>query len=233
MVIPEMISKFITSWEGATLVKISYMDVNSKCVAKTIHLQDYIRLLNGATSFEVEPDIINVGKLPKGYVDASISTDGSFKAVIKVEKHEDFFSLNGHKSKNYVIPFPTLLFYLSIGKTGNILSGNVFALKDGELKDDTILYQYPFGNVNSKGHICFGSIQEKAKTLSELDNIVTAFFQSATSNHYYVPEVYSTLNLPQEALADYLSELKEFPENILIPSPGFKTYKAVYNEFFK
>lgn len=234
MVVPELMSKFITDKNGQTLVKVSYNDVYDNSVTKTISLEDYINLLKGATTFEKEADEIKIGALPKGFVDGSVSSDGSLKAIIKIDKNTHFFALKEDSiQKNYFLPFPRLLFFLSTGKNGKIISGNVFAIKDEEIKENTIFYQYPFGNVNSSGSICFGNINEKATCLKEMDNIIFSFFNSITSSHYYNSKIYSCLNLSQLALAEHLSTLKEFPDEILIPSAGeYRDYKSMYHAFF-
>ena len=52
-----------------------------------------------------------------------------------------------------------------------------YALKEDEPTQESVLYNYPFGNVYNDGHICFGNIKEniikKDKTIlsNELENI--------------------------------------------------------------
>lgn len=141
------------------------------------------------------------------------------------------FYMNVAGEKN-IMPYPSLLFLLTESE-GILRSSKCFTVKEktvNELHPDSIIHAFPFGNVKaSDGHICWGNnAMNKNEGFKGLRSAVTLFL-TAESNMDYVSYGASykgrTKNYP--ALLASLKEKESFPNNILVPSPVFKTFKEL------
>lgn len=211
---------FIPDKVGNTLVNINYMGKREQ-LRKTVTLESFIKLLT--KSHQKAPEYTKIGKLPKGYVNGAVGSDGSFKAVIHVPGKRQ--CLNFYNSRHFFVPFPDLYFCFSVQKDGTVARKLCFA-HDGVSKN---LFCYPFGNVNNDGQICMGNIMCKAKTMLELERIIEDFFMSVTNNDYVSSHLPRQFN-DQLQLIEALEKRKSnsYPRAYLIENE--KTVQSVVEE---
>lgn len=141
-----------------------------------------------------------------------IYKDGKEKIFLKREKLVSHFCCY---DTIYNVHTPSLVFIVNL--RDSILTGvSVFAIKDDIIKEDTKLYHYPFSNVYSTGHICFGSNNVKDKEIRDMRSLLTipAMFLSMPSTHDLHKNV-NTYDLQSRSLYSYLEE-NEFDENKLV-----------------
>lgn len=187
--IDQVDSSIIVKDDGATLVKIKIILSNGECETKTITFDDYCQWLLGAK--EERRSYVHVNEeRPQYFFDGCLSNEtGCFRVQLFVpkEKHQMV-------SKNFdfaeSITYPALLFDLTFEKSKPTRKC-VYALKVKDAKDikpDTPLYRYPYGNVSSDGSICMGNIAVKCE-FSESSKFVEEFFLGIDEGHYYQPKV--------------------------------------------
>lgn len=204
-----------------------------------IHLSKYINiqsLLNALTNSVVSEDrFYRLGKMPHNYYDGMILRDENDKISGKVA-----LSVPSHRSTvhfedtDYQICFPALFFCFII-ESSKITKTYVFALKGDHWKEDDILYNYPFGNVDTYSHVvCWGSNQLPViENLQTLDVVVSLFYDSPTNNDYYAAgesTVWKEDNL--RTVLERLNGQEKFPEKILVQT-NYKTIGNYLNTIFK
>jgi len=159
-----------------------------------------------------KPDASRLGQLPDGYVDALYVDSENFKVCIEVPAGIRNITYYGDV---FFIPFPALLFRLTVSK-GKIVSSKVVAELNG------YCYCYPFGNVYTDGRICWGSTAlPKITCLSDVNQVIQLFFGSETNNDLYsagrnVPNKKQYVN--QRGLFEFLEKKLKFPKRDLIPT---------------
>lgn len=182
---------------------------------------DIKELLKELSDSAVSENLMHrIGKLPQHYYDGAISRESGAlngKIVMIVPKGKRH---TVYENTRYHIPFPTLLFNFVI-TDGRITKTLVYALKGKRYRDNSVLYNYPFGNVSLYAHtVCWGHNTLPAiDDLQKLDVICSLFYDSPSNNDYYTPTKssswdYSNLRGVYEKLQDF----EEFPEEILVPS---------------
>lgn len=103
------------------------------------------------------------------------------------------------------VGWPRML--MEVSKQDNKFRLRVFSIKDNEpITPETMLYRFPFGHVNEKGYICWGSVEKKNEAP---DSIINAFLTSKFSGHGIKLDVYQ--------LAHSLDG-NDFPDDLLIPT---------------
>lgn len=157
---------------------------------------------------------LRIGQLPAGFIDGTISADGSRQALIKVPGRVRILRYH-EESNTYEVPFPDLIFHLSADKDGRVCTKKVWAIdKKGQL------YGYPFGNVTvPDGNICFGNIFAntglKVKSFMDLGIVVEHFFSSITSDDYWRGSRVNNMFSRQMELLKFLQGKETFPEELL------------------
>lgn len=146
---------------------------------------------------------------PPNCVKASINRKGERRAEFVIPGRKRIFFYYGDQ---YVIPMPTLHFKLETVSGGK---GWVWVEEKGKK------YLYPFGNVGTDNHICFGNVtRDKVKDFSDFINWVESFFSSKTNDDYYNQKavVVDGERISQRELLSRLQDMETFPEEWLIPT---------------
>lgn len=120
------------------------------------------------------------------------------------------------------LPYPSCIFYISAA-SGVLLNSSCFAVKEKgieELREDTQLYAFPFGNVYpANGSICWGS--NNMKGLNSYEDLRTAIikFYSSESNSDYVSVGKSFRGARNyNEFLKKLRKRKDFPDDSLVLS---------------
>lgn len=211
----ELISKIKD--DVADVVRLQIIDNQGKVTAKVITFQEYIHLLY--ESQETTNAMQRIGQLPNGYFDGAIhpTQEKTFRCVIVLPATQIPIT---YQNSEYVIPFPSLVFYFEV-ESGRITGSRVWALTDERPNERSMLYAYPFGNVYKDARICWGgnSLPELS-TMKELDGVISLFFGSPTNDDLFnATDKFSTdapeYVLTQRALFETLKGMETFPKQIL------------------
>ena len=203
-------SELVLDELGNGLMRVN-LGVGGMEETKLLAIDDYLTLLGDATFSNVK-NHIRIGCLPDGFYDGSIASDdpSSFEIVLIKEAQKKAMTYGG---RHWYIPFPRLVFYLSVSK-GKITDRYCYAIKKDTTNEDTPVYLYPFGNVSPDGSICMGNvITNKLENISMAEKFIADFFMSETSNDYYDKK--NQTGLSQSELLYRLKDKEEFPEEWL------------------
>lgn len=211
----ELISKIKD--DVADVVRLQVKDDDGKVTSKVITFSEYINLLY--ESQEATSALQRIGRLPHGYFDGAIhpTQDKTFRCVIVLPRTQMPVVYQGTE---YIVPFPSLVFFFVVD-TGRITDSKLWALKDENPSENSMLYAYPFGNVYDTGQICWGSNQLPDVTcMKDLDAVVSLFFGSSTNDDLFNPQRRFVGNAPeyvlsQRALFETLKGMETFPTEIL------------------
>ncbi|MDD3797436.1 MAG: hypothetical protein PHE06_16010 [Lachnospiraceae bacterium] len=209
--------KFGGSYYKAAHVEI--IDENNIHSAKYVNIN---QLLNELTGSKVEDErFYRIGKMPQNYYDGVIRRGAddqlSGQILITIPKQKTTMQF---ENTRYNMCFPALLFSYSITNC-KIQQTQVYALKGNKWNDKSMLYNYPFGNVNTYGHsVCWGSNTLPAvESLQTLDVVCSLFYSSPCNNDHYNRErstKWKKNNLRE--ILEKLKQMKEFPDKILVAS---------------
>lgn len=109
---------------------------------------------------------------------------------------------------------PTLIFTFKIYE-GMIMNGYVCCAKDPIITEDSRIYYYPFGNVYSDSHICFGGnnmSNHKICDYTQLHSMPSRFLLMPTSDTYTQKSKYKMVT---NELCEYLTNNKFDKEMLL------------------
>lgn len=179
-----------------------------KEVVKTLSFEDYKSTVLGVGVSR----IVRVGQLPFGFVDGG-AAQGQFEAIIEIPggRRPIFYF-----DKEFLVPFPKLVFYL-FAENNHVVSSCVVAKgKEGRY------YYYPYGNVYQDAHICWGgNALPLIENLKDFDKIVNLFFSAGTKDDLYRGPKMTVegkeVVLTQRDLIKYVSAMDAFPEELLRP----------------
>lgn len=198
----EMTARFTDKLSNEVKVQVFHDD--GECISKSIYFRDFVKLLSKSMVDEGGSGNLRLGKLPKGYYDGSIDPfkPDTFSCI--VTRPAQVLPLQYYDSV-FRVPYPALVFAFH-SEGGNITASRCFAVLDENVKDDTALYHYPFGNVYEEdGHICWGNINlSEFDTLKSIDRLV-ALFNGSESNS----DLYRGYNSGFKALRSMLEELQK------------------------
>ena len=187
---------------------------------KYISMEDLLKLLSNS-KYEEKSKEYRIGTLPQYYFDGTINRDDeerlSGKIVLTIPKRKGTIQF---ESTSYEICFPPFLFCFSLLE-GRISETCVFALKGEKWNRNSRLYNYPFGNVNTRDHkVCWGKNQlPYIDSLHQLDMVCSLFFDSPTNNDYYTKGVSTKWKYDNlRGVLERLQKKSSFPERILVPS---------------
>lgn len=151
---------------------------------KKITVQDTIDILNSSAEID---HTCRIGKMPEGFLDAEFDFSSlSGKVAVYVPKHTQLTDFNGEKA---MVPFPNLILMYKYSK-GVHQGTAAFATVENNIRrinDNTILYNYPFGNVTpGTGKVCWGSNRhEPIERISEVNIFTDKFLNSSTNSDLY------------------------------------------------
>lgn len=189
-----------------------------KVTKKRVALCDYLLILQKSVS-----NIgFRIGKLPSGFYDGFLDSDGlGFKCIIVIPKGVKPLI---YYDAIYNIPFPTMVWNFTV-RCNELKKSQVFVAKTDDIKDNTKLFKYPFGNVYDDGRICWGgNLNKEIRTIREVEKVISTFFGSSTNDDLW--KVGTKISLPtsndsrclQRGLIESLVGEEIFPNEILVPT---------------
>lgn len=198
------------------------------CTSKKILCSQLLTILNN--SMEDSNNYLELGEMPRGYLDGKVSDLNPLSAKILL------FIPQGVKSATYEntvfrVPMPNMLMRISIFK-GRQTQTSIFCLKNDMTKQkvqDAIRekkkfpwYQYPFGNVGDDGSICWGNNTFKSlKKIKEVELFPIVFFDSPSNDDYYKQSRTNLDFKDVRMLYEYLIKKEKFPDEILVSGGEF------------
>lgn len=213
-------AQFTIEGETPNIVKVEILETIQglkKVFTKRINYNDFVKIINNS---QIVEKMLRIGKLPSGFYDGNIDVNGGgFECLIVVP--EGIKPLMYYESL-FTVPFPSLLFYFKV-RDGRVVSSSVHAMVSENVNDKTLLYKYPFGNVDEDGTICWGkNIVNKINDLRSIEKAVSMFFGSPTNDDFWSVE---NIKIPstdsrvlQRGLIESLVGKKRFPDKILVPT---------------
>ena len=179
---------------------------------KNLTVEETLKLL-GKSTYEKDAKFYDPGEKPYGYVRhfASDRCDTFKIAVLYPAKKRGIRYFND----TYFVPYPDVLYLYEVRK-GYVQTKRCFAIKDKEIKPDTKLYAFPFGNVTgSSGAMCYGNIKlPKLKNMSEIGQVVDLFLAGDVNDDLWHGNI--SKKLKQYELFQLLENKKMFPKNLLV-----------------
>lgn len=214
-------------------VRVELVDDSGIHTAKYVDAGQFLNALNGAGV--KEDNLCRIGKLPQHYYDGAIKRDaemaisGKVQLIIPPAKTVVQF-----ENTRYEIPFPALLFFYSIQK-GKVTNTEIYALKGGQWNEKSVLYNYPYGNVNPCSHsVCWGTnVLPEVTDLQKLDVVCSMFYTSPCNNDLYMAgksTVWKIENLRN--VFEQLKKRQDFPDEILVNS-GKGTVGSLWRNFLE
>lgn len=182
---------------------------------KTLSFGDYKELLGMATKV-VEDNYVTIPKLPKYFHEggATKKQDSFWVALfVPSSKKQFYYQTTGEM---LFVPYPNMLFLLKV-KKGVVSSKFCYAVADSELKDDSVMYQYPYGHVDIDGSICMGSCSKKIALISKADSFVEQFILGANQGHYYTNNQMTLKDVSLRELLGLVEKKGYFPSEWLKP----------------
>lgn len=158
-------------------------------------------------------------KSPDGFLLGAHSKSGK-KAIFVVPESK---RLMRYEDETYYIVFPNMLFYFE-SQSGKLMNKFAYCFqgKLADLNADTQLLQYPFGNVNNSGDICFGGNSMEFNSYDDFLKAIEVFFSAKTNNDYFSGKKNNSGVQTQQGLLIKLSDFDEFPYQWLVPQVGMK-----------
>lgn len=148
---------------------------------------------------------------------AGSAKDNTLSAVFFIPAESRFMNVLGEKC---ILPYPSVIFAMT-AENGRLTSSKCYAVKEkntGELRMNSALYSFPFGNVQpGSGHICWGNNKlPQLGTYTDMREAVTMFFCSESNKDYVrAGETFKGY----KSFEDYLRALKKmdkFPQKALV-----------------
>lgn len=216
-------AEYVTDTHQDAFWRVSVRE-DGKVQTKVLTQEQFANTLRAGTIQKKEKKLFSLGKLPYGYIDAKIASDGTYDICVLYPKRK--YGIRYYKD-TYRIPYPNVLYIFSV-KNSIVQSKLCFAVKDADIRkgisDKTPLYSFPFGNVSAgSGSMCFGNIpMPKIPKMEGIDKLVQLFLNGDVNDDLYSPSSCSTKNCKQFELYRYLEGKKTFPDSILVPSSEYR-----------
>lgn len=126
--------------------------------------------------------------------------------------------------QEFMIPYPSMLVYLE-ANNGRRLNGKAVCVKEPVLEKiqmKSLCYNFPFGNVNQLGQMCFGSIlyEINLETFESLYQMLIKFMTSESNRDYVSPGI-SYKGGEYEAFLALLQKKEKFPKDKLVKSMAY------------
>lgn len=163
--------------------------------------------------------MVKTGLLPQHILNVTMNTENNSRYVtFEFPDSVADITYMGTEYKNF--PLPRLVFGIKISSSGRIEGVNLGVPALGKLREDTVMYFYPFSNVN-RFHMCTGSNSlPHIKSLTGLENL-SRFIISLPDNDDYFDSKHNKPNLEHRDLLELLKDkdTKYYYDEILIPMP--------------
>lgn len=242
-------ARTLRSDAGQVVWQCVLRDGDTVITQRVMGVDDFITLIKGAQRSVATATTFPIGMVPEGMVTGYTSTDAStFGAIIRVpaQKHQFVLAETGvnnvnrtsfmtettdNKRASFFLPMPNLI-YAGHVKDGALNALYCFTYKEW-CGEDTILYQYPFGNVSSSGSVCMGTVSNDTPLRSCIDlrNVIEASLDGETNGDYLT---YGKVRLAVDATQhDFCNSIKdddEFPHHLLLEHPKTTTVKQLIEE---
>ena len=201
------------SRRGDTLFTVTMEKEDGMIQKKELDLPTFLHLIDASKVVDMNYVALSKDMIPDGYIDGHFASPTNYTCVweVKGKKRQLVYESTGagSKPKHYTLPFPNLVFGLSVSN-GVKQSFYCFAKKEG----DSRLYRYPFGNVSDEGSVCMGSISTKNVTPSIIED---DFFLGITNNDYFGDGMKKCgMKWSQPKLFSELKGKDRFPDNWLV-----------------
>ena len=160
---------------------------------------------------------ISTGILPTNVVSVSIDTD-SMRKYIVIEFLEERATVTYMDTEYENFPLPRLLFGFRLEGSGRISGVNLGVPALGKLTPDTVMYQYPFSNVN-RFSMCTGANSlPHIKTLQQVQNLPN-YIISLPDNDDYYKESNNKMKLGHRDLLEHLKDKDRqyYYDHVLVP----------------
>lgn len=157
------------------------------------------------------------GFLPENCFHVTTYADGGRDYCIR---HPSLYAdITYHSTEYPHFPLPRLVFGFRVSKEGKVSGCRLGVVEDGKLKEDSVMYEYPFSNVASFS-LCIGAnslpVYKKAHTLATLPD----FLLRLPNNDDRFSPLNNRPNLQYRELLEHLKnkDPKYYYSDILIPS---------------
>lgn len=182
---------------------------------KYVHTEDVIKILNSNT--DILTRTIRTGKMPRGFVDSNMDFDSlSGKVAVFVPAAIRRMDFNGEKA---MIPFPSLILVYQFRKRKHYKT-LAFAVKESsieQIRNTTILYNYPFGNVSpGTGDVCWGNNRhEELVNISDINIYTDKFLNSSTNKDLYQVGISNASKKEEPVFLNDLQKQVEKDKNVV------------------
>ena len=163
---------------------------------------------------------VKTGLLPQHILNVTMNTENDSKYVtFEFPDSVADITYMGTEYKNF--PLPRLVFGIKISSSGRIEGVNLGVPGLGKLREDTVMYYYPFSNVNRFSMCTGANALPHIKSLTGLENL-SRFIISLPDNDDYFDDRHNKLNLSHRDLLEHLKDkdTKYYYDEILIPMPN-------------
>ena len=163
-----------------------------------------------------------------------IKRNKEMKGLFFVPAAKRYMNVVGEQT---MIPYPSLVFQFEV-KSGVLVKSYCFAVKEKKktnLKADTKLYNFPFGNVEPYDHhICWGTNQMTSLyEYEDLRKAIGTFFYSESNKDYVTAgKSYHKKYGSYEELLKFLENKECFPPKVLVSNEDNLTLKNVFDSIY-
>jgi hypothetical protein len=201
-------------------LELAKVEVDKDGIQRTLHLtlQQLADFLISSIKEEdeikeepVKPTLISPSLPPNTVKYAKMSDDTEMVFMICPETKA---TIQYHQTTFTDVPFPNMVFVFSV-RHERLVDKRVYVYKDRFLREDTLLYRYPFSNVYNSGQLCYFS-DEKFKDLVQLQTFPYRWLETPFNDHLYQQGITNLVNKPLRQLLEE-SQGKEFDYGILHP----------------
>lgn len=176
---------------------------------KRLTVDDYVNMIK-SSELKVE-NYITVPKVSDCVYDLKMTPSGdSFTAVVVLPAMVRPFCYLG---KHLRIPFPPLICKIEV-KMRERKETFLYALDTDNPSLDSPLFHYPFGNVDSNGHCCFGNIRT-TPDVARPETILNAFLCGETNEDYWNPGKCNAREASQGDLLRRIMDTDIYPQQLL------------------
>lgn len=233
----KLILETVRASSGAVLWRASAFLGEKLLSQANMTADDAVSLIQGARKRDGAPTVVKVEEIPGEMISALKSTDGTLIGGIfylPPQMHQFVLAAAGERKRQaYYMPLPGLVYGLVANK-GSVTFKKCFAVKEWEGKN-TLLCQYPFGNVSNSGDICMGTANRQGvTTYPALREYIEDSLLSVTNSDYLSgDDVRATSKMTQHQLCDMVAQLEQFPTELLLHHEGCPSIDALEKELYK